>query len=1063
MNRGKPTPHPSLKILNDYHPPSVNDYLHPEKRPQNFGPPPDPKKQLYDEIFALDNLELEKKIKTDLAKQNVKSPSSVIRGNKRFRKHKATKKKYLYNFFSDELQNLGKRQNVRIVRNLVDYIRFYCPSHRNKFRLMDVEELLHYPFIIPYRFHNVLSLITSKDIPDKPPTFSSIPIYSSSIAKSALGRWRIPSKDVTIEDDMTRKLPAHRKETNTKYPTNVPNTAASNLSSTSKDPWSISKSYDENNFRNPNHLTVFNENLSNPSDPNSDELQLKYMLELIFRFQEYFHIVHWKPMKWFDIITSHKKDKFQQNLYYNEFYYGIMKFCKEMNLIYFKEYEIELIFQYFVRISLWTTFIESLKSRKEIIQQKLQEFHQQGMMEMEEEDIELPPQTIFPYIRRHDFKVGLKKLQLSNKRIIWLNHQAQIFHKCSHYVELFNISLYHYSMEIMKGLYGKDNNNNKNSSNNAESPDNSNPGSANNSVTADFSLEEDNESVISATTLQNMKNLQSLEDKIINIHELESMVSKLVNDVMVFTECKDVNKVLQEYYQSKHLPGGGGGEWYDEDDDNSSVISDLSGNSLEIRRQQNNGKKRNRNNHKNSKKMRKQQLVIENAIRNVGHLADANNLDELSTRSIFDDLSSQESSQASSLGRQRGRNSNSNNPSRGAPSSKQQTPFRLTPLAIHPENTAHTPGLDSDRAVLEDEFEEKVPPPLAALQKNPDLVSRRFSVNPVLLQSKTYSSKNLLSSPIKEAPNLNDKDKFPFSSSTRFENNSNSNTNGGKSPMKGSLTNTLPSGSALKKVPSTDKPAPPAANAPIQSPGPALSKQKSVKLNLGTQTMNGTIGRPLTELEELSLTYMTGEFRNTQNEYNFEPSRPPSKGIYLSEAAPTPMHMSRSNSRVGSFIKSRSASQDDIQSVASNTSISKRTSSKDDVSIEELSNRHYLIRRYSIANISAASSKNGSFLIPPELGASPSHQNSALLGLQANSPKKLPISLVPGTNELSVSIKDPALENPSRFYQDYKNFEVKMREDRDKHLSYYNSITTNFDRRISLARNRLNQLQGIDK
>jgi hypothetical protein len=592
---------PNLKALTSHQPPQVNDFWDIEKlklKQKADLTAIDPKQKFFDELFALDNLQLEKKIQNDLVKQQqfsssfIKSPLAPLAENKKYKKHKKMKKKYLFNIFKDELENLPSKQNTRIVRNLVDYIRFYCPSHRQTFRLMDIEELLFLPFTIPSSFHNILHLIQPKQSFDgsnnnKPPTFSSVPTYSGSLAESAsasLLKWKIPSKDVKIEDEMTRKLPSYRKtagRNNNDYPTSVPNTAATHqeggmspLSKSFEDPFQTGqfiagkKKLDHSNS---SALTAM-DRLIQHSSSNEDDLQLKYQLELVLRFVEYFVAAGWKPLQWFDTITDYKRDKFQQNLYYNEFYYGFTKFCKEMGLIYFKEAEIELIFEYFIRMSMWSTFQESIQQRRNLLQLKLQEEYAMGNFEATEADIELPPQDIFPYIRRHDFKVGLKKLKLSNKRLLWLNHQASLLSKCSHYIQILKISLYHYSVEIMRDIYHKPKNKNyKNSTNNTM-----NSQSIDDNISLNGSVMDDEMSIISMSSIQNMKNLQLLDDKIINLHQLEAMVSKLVNDVMIFHNCKDVNKTMEKYMMSKH-GGGGGGKEEDE-------LSDLSDEASAVRR-----------------------------------------------------------------------------------------------------------------------------------------------------------------------------------------------------------------------------------------------------------------------------------------------------------------------------------------------------------------------------------------------------------------------------------------------------------------------------------------------
>jgi hypothetical protein len=1075
-------------------PPQLTDFLDIEKLIRHQEQETDPKKKFYDEVFALDNLEIEKQKRQSTNNLSITRSSSLdVLKDKKYNKHKKSKKKYYFNLYDDELQRLPQRQNVRLVRNLVDYLRFYCPSYIklskkskkriSRYRLIDIEEILHFPLLVPPSLAGILSLLQSESNPSNigNELFSSVPMYSSSLVSSSQSRWRMPSKDLKVEDDMTKGLSKSLLSSSrgsafgSTQSQDLPNTAASHshvLSSSSAAATSSST------------LSAASISLTEAAleEENQNELRLKYVLELLLRFHHYFLLSKMKPIEWFDILTNYKKGD-DQNLYYNEFYYGLIKFCKEMNLIMFREHEIEILFQYFVKSSLWCAFMDQLNGKqkeenlRQLQQQQLAPVSSSGvptliptrlatpLVDNINDNSNFPIKEILPYITRHDFKIGFKKLKLSQKRILWLNHQGNILKRCAFFLQSFNISLYHYSMNIMKSLSKKKD-------------------SIHNSSSYDFidSLDsiDDEKSIISTSNLSNIHNLTLLENRYLTTSQLESLLSKLLNDVMIFLNCKDIDKVLAKYQNNKgnyekkkgRKNGGGGsgsGSFMGNDcyDDGSSVLSDISADSQEKLR---NGKhpsmkipssKSNDDSYPNRVPLDMTKLLQ-------GSLsADPQLNEELSTKSLFDDIHSESPSQDISDDR----SSSIMNHSIGSitsslsPSKKSMSSSFLDPISSSSPNGRKkvTPKSSPEKRLLQ---------PL-----NRGL---SFKAVPTLIQSKSLSSKDFLMSET-NSPSGSSVSSFQDSPTRK------SILVGSKSLATVHENGIHDNGSAEVNI------------SPVNRP--SIAKQKSVRMSFAEDTKDNsspilaTIPSPsaasgttllsrsrssnnldkrdetLLSEDEMALTYITDELRNSIFDYNFEASRPNSKGgIGLNDGQGN--SLSRANSL---SIRKRSSSWDDNNSLGSNNSNNsasyRRVSSKlkqefgsrdfsEEASVESFENiskKHFLIREFS------TKVRRNSVLAMPTPAASSKklqREKSILPSSFSSPPTSVPDVIL--SAESNVNIKDPVLDNPNQFYKEYKQFEVKMQEENQKHLKYYNSITQHFDRRISLAKVRLNQFYGND-
>eukprot|EP01040_Poterioochromonas_malhamensis_P002683 gene2683-2857_t len=1170
----------NLRPLIKHHaPPQLDDFDPKKKKLDSNTARPNTKQCLFDEIYALDRLEDE-----DTMRKNSKGPKALpiltpftiqTVESKRLKKQQKKKKKgYYATLYEEELQYLAEKQNVRIVRNIVDYIRFFCPTHprKKKFRLMDIEELLHFPLVVPKNLPNLLHILQqgrtspSTDVPK--PLFSSIPMYSSSLSQPSAdigSKWKLPGRDsIRIEDEMTRKLPkraltvatASNDPPDRQYPTIIPNTASS--------PTGLS-------FGDLNHSKTSNTQSSTITTTTvtacieDDELRYKYVLELVLRFQQYFTIAQMKPIQWFDILTNYKKDDIDKNkffsqsrcLYYNEFYYGFMKFCNEMNLIPFKEYEIELIFQYFVRTSLWTAFIEHINMNEDdpALNHGRQHHYPQtasspgskpntasstarssSTTSFPSDQVgsrsrsgtpyapsiadsgkttqspapKISNDTVLPYIRRHDFKLGFKKLLLTSKRILWLNHQSEIVTKCSKYLETLNISLYHYNIQIMKNIHKK-----QKKLNNAFA-----------AVELMSYIDDDSVSVISTSSLQNIQNLQLIEDRLISVRELESMLSKLINDVMIFVNTKDVEKVMKDYQEGKGSEGGNG------NDDESSVISDLSGNSVDSsdpkgchhrhHRHGNHGKKdqhySHRERHRGKSIGRKTSMIPtdeEDRIINVTNPFEtsANSLlnEELSTTSLFDDVVSEASSTKILRA----------TPSPLLPISNSRSNSRQGKVggnaAIYPDafdknisrsmsrsrsyaNTVLTEGENED----EDENEDRV-----GDRANRSSMKRGMSVKLVapLLQTKSISNKQL--NPVTDGT-AKSSPPFPRTSSKDpFKKSSISSAKSSDEPS--SIQRHKSVRLNLDPDPSYDE----GDRSAVPTPS-ALRRQSSVLNGAGA----GRRSKEFADEDELGLTYVVGDFRNTTHEYTFDlVSRPPSHGVGIgtndvlspsirpgggrqmgrissfgkfnsngSNSDNNSVNSQNSYHRVTSKLRQMSElgsfSHDSQGSVGSYQSMGERKSSMPGLgsrkksvyynndanaysfdNYEEIKNRHFILQKYSAEAIShplnqdrGDDGKKGTESNQKK-GGNNGMFGDMLLNQETSAPAVHRLSSV---SNASVTFKDPATENPHRFYEDYKQFELKMQEEKERNLNNYRLITQNFDRRISLAKVRLNQLYGND-
>jgi hypothetical protein len=257
-----------------------------------------------------------------------------------------------------------------------------------------------------------------------------------------------------------------------------------------------------------------------------EDYKLKYVLELVLRLQAFFAEAKVKPMQWFDILTSWRKKKptttststatatatavnrtgsnptaprtppkattstnnssplsDHQILYYNEFSLGLQRFCDELDFPYFREEEKELLFHYFLRPLPENELAEMKKTT----------------ITVDNNSNTTQIKAFFPFLRRHDFKLGFRKLKLSHRKVIWLNHQAKILKKCARYLKKLDISFYSFCIPLMydlQKLYHANYNNEK-------------------------ALENFDEfSINSATSLASANNIHLFKKKNLSIHEL---------------------------------------------------------------------------------------------------------------------------------------------------------------------------------------------------------------------------------------------------------------------------------------------------------------------------------------------------------------------------------------------------------------------------------------------------------------------------------------------------------------------------------------------------------------
>jgi hypothetical protein len=366
-------------------------------------------------------------------------------------------------------------------------------------------------------------------------------------------------------------------------------------------------------------------------------------------------------------------------------------------------------------------------------------------------------------------------------------------------------------------------------------------------------------------------------------------------------------------------------------------------------------------------------------------------------------------------------------------------------------------------------------------------------INPVLLQKQTYSIRNMIVEQEQHEREVKQKEiadakELAYRLTLRRISmlKASSNDNNGDPKNKSSVPPTPKGGGGTT---------PKGMTSMMSEVTVASMRQKSVKIHLDGKEFHPTdaeaTARSLLSRQrsasgdEFGLSYIgEEEFRNSMFDYNFEPSRPPSQG---NSNLSGNNNLSRQNTR----IRSNSFEYDDgsVNSSSNNSyrrsSPSKAMASLDGLSkaevYENLSNKHFLIRRYSSFNAGSIldlnnNSPNSGSPIVSKSRKDPSglqHQSSAYLSTKNNNnnnnnnPMKKQGSTVssaadflPDEKNVTAVVKDPALENPNKFYLEYKSFENKMQEEKQKHLSYYNLITTNFDRRISLARSRLHQMKN---
>eukprot|EP01033_Poteriospumella_lacustris_P009519 gene9520-6822_t len=133
---------------------------------------------------------------------------------------------------------------------------------------------------------------------------------------------------------------------------------------------------------------------------------------LVLTLVRQFQVGKLKPLQWFDILTDWKKG-FQQVMTYEEFSMGLNRYCDEKELPLWEEEDLQILFCYFLRS-------DDFLSQREV-----------------------------PSIRRHDFKIGFKKLHLSHRRKVWLNHQAKIIHKMRRFLRALRCSFRDFSVEYV--------------------------------------------------------------------------------------------------------------------------------------------------------------------------------------------------------------------------------------------------------------------------------------------------------------------------------------------------------------------------------------------------------------------------------------------------------------------------------------------------------------------------------------------------------------------------------------------------------------------------------------
>lgn len=133
---------------------------------------------------------------------------------------------------------------------------------------------------------------------------------------------------------------------------------------------------------------------------------------LVLTLLRQFQVGKLKPLQWFDILTNWKKG-FQQVMTYEEFSIGLNRYCDEKELPLWEEEDLQMLFCYFLRS-------DDFLDQREV-----------------------------PSIRRHDFKIGFKKLHLSHRRKVWLNHQAKIIHKMRRFLRALRCSFRDFSVEYV--------------------------------------------------------------------------------------------------------------------------------------------------------------------------------------------------------------------------------------------------------------------------------------------------------------------------------------------------------------------------------------------------------------------------------------------------------------------------------------------------------------------------------------------------------------------------------------------------------------------------------------
>lgn len=255
----------------------------------------------------------------------------------------------------------------------------------------------------------------------------------------------------------------------------------------------------------------------------------KNALGLLMTLRAQFTSAKMRPLQWFDIITGWKTG-FHQTMDYQEFSTGLARFCDEKELSPWEEEDIDIIFQFFLR----------------------------SPAMLMEADSETNPVVI----RRHDFKVAFKKLQWSQRRKLWLNHQANIIRKLQRFIHKKLRSQFRdFSMDYLTSL--------KQMYQRRAHHDNDSDEKARSAEISSTSM------YLSSPAKKTTHNVHTL-----SAAQLETTLSTILCDYLIFLRTKNRDAVLHRYYRRKDAMLKGDNEHSKQilsDDETSSLASSSMG------------------------------------------------------------------------------------------------------------------------------------------------------------------------------------------------------------------------------------------------------------------------------------------------------------------------------------------------------------------------------------------------------------------------------------------------------------------------------------------------------